>query len=170
MTRARCCLGSANLQAHFDAVRRSVIHAPRDHAALAQEICSMRDKLRDARPVKPGLFDLKHSPGGMVDVEFAVQYLVLAHAMTHDALTDNVGNIALLQRAQDAGLLPAGIGHAAADAYRELRKLQHHARLDEQPTQVSDTLLHSERAAILALWSAVFGSHQHKTLSPGESS
>jgi [glutamine synthetase] adenylyltransferase / [glutamine synthetase]-adenylyl-L-tyrosine phosphorylase len=117
----------------------------------------MREKVRDARPVKGERFDVKHSAGGMMDVEFAVQYLVLAHAATQPSLLDNVGNIALLQRAEDAGLLPAGVGHAAADAYRELRRAQHRARLDEQPTQVAPDALATQRDAVLALWQAVFG-------------
>ena len=92
----------------------------------------------------------------MVDVEFAVQYLVLAHSGAHAELDGNLGNIALLQRAEQVALLPKGVGHAAADAYRELRRVQHKARLDEQPTQVDGHALQSERAAILALWRAVF--------------
>ena len=111
----------------------------------------MRDKVRAARPVKAGLFDVKHSPGGMMDAEFAVQYLVLTQAAAHPELLDNVGNIALLQRAEALGLLPAGVGDAAADAYRELRRAQHRARLDEQPTQVSPETLAEHRDAILAL-------------------
>ncbi len=107
--------------------------------------------------MNPSVFDLKHSPGGMIDVEFAVQYLVLAHAADHPELLDNKGNIALLQRAEAAGLLPAGVGNAAASAYRELRRAQHRARLDEQPTQVAPATLASERDAVLALWRAVFG-------------
>ena len=116
----------------------------------------MRDKVRKARPVKAGLFDVKHSPGGMMDAEFAVQYLVLAHAATQAALQGNVGNIALLQRAEGCGLLPAGVGEAAANAYRELRRAQHRARLDEQSTQFPVALLAAERDAVLALWNAVF--------------
>ncbi len=157
MTRARCCLGSPELRTRFEAVRCSVIHAPRDHAALAQEIQAMRDKLRAARPVKAGLFDVKHSTGGMVDVEFAVQYLVLAYSHTHPSLSANLGNIALLHNAEQAGLLPPGVGVAAADAYRELRKVQHTARLDEQPTQVDAHTLENERSAIVRLWATVFG-------------
>jgi [glutamine synthetase] adenylyltransferase / [glutamine synthetase]-adenylyl-L-tyrosine phosphorylase len=68
-----------------------------------------------------------------------------------------VGNIALLQRAEQVGLLPAGVGTAAAHAYRELRRVQHVARLDEAPTQVAPSALQAERAAVLALWVAVFG-------------
>jgi glutamate-ammonia-ligase adenylyltransferase len=156
MTRARFGIGMPALKARFDAVRTQVINAPRDPVALRAEIVGMRDKLRAARPVKDGLFDVKHSAGGMVDVEFAVQYLVLAYAKQHPALLDNVGNIALLQHAEVAGLLPLGVGVAAGSAYRALRRVQHRARLDELPTQVPLAELTPERAAILALWQAVF--------------
>ena len=56
-----------------------------------------------------------------------------------------------------AGLLPAGVGHAAADAYRELRRAQHQARLDERPTQFPPEQMAAPRAAVLALWQAIFG-------------
>ena len=157
ITRARWCAGSPALAERFEAVRRQVLAAPRDAAALRTEVMEMRDKVRQARPVKPELFDVKHSPGGMMDAEFAVQFLVLSQAGTHAGLRDNVGNIALLQRAEDLGLLPAGVGHAAGDAYRELRRAQHRARLNEQPTTFPPDQLASERTAVLALWQAVFG-------------
>ena len=156
MTRARCIWGSADLAAQFDAVRQAVLCAPRTLADLSQEIQAMRQRMQAAHKVPAGLFDLKHSAGGMVDCEFAVQYLVLAHAKNHPQLLDNKGNIALLQRAQDARLLPAPVGSAAADAYRTLRRLQHKARLDEQPTQLAQEQIRAEQTAILALWQAVF--------------
>jgi glutamate-ammonia-ligase adenylyltransferase len=134
-----------------------VLASPRDNEALKREVVGMREKVRQARPVKPEVFDVKHSPGGMMDAEFAVQYLVLAHGAQHPALLDNAGNIALLQRAEAAGLLAGGIGNAAANAYRELRRAQHRARLDEQPTQFAPETLAAERDAVLALWQAVFG-------------
>ena len=157
ITRARWCAGHPALQARFEAVRRHVLASPRDAAALCREVMDMRDKVRAARPVKAGMFDVKHSPGGMMDAEFAVQALVLTHGASYPALLDNAGNIALLQRAEAAGLLPAGVGEAAAAAYRELRRAQHRARLDEQPTQVPPEQMASERDAVLALWRAVFG-------------
>ncbi len=156
LTRARWCAGDAALTAPFESVRRDVLSTVRDHAALRDEVKTMRTKVHAAHPVKADLFDVKHSAGGMMDVEFAVQYLVLAHGATHTALLDNVGNIALLQCAEDAGLLPAGVGHAAANAYRELRRAQHRARLDEQPTQVAADALAPQRDGVLALWRAVF--------------
>ncbi|WP_284618095.1 bifunctional [glutamate--ammonia ligase]-adenylyl-L-tyrosine phosphorylase/[glutamate--ammonia-ligase] adenylyltransferase [Aquabacterium humicola] len=157
LTRARFCAGSPDLAERFEAVRRQVLAAPRDIEALKTEVVGMREKVRQARPVKAGLFDVKHSAGGMMDAEFVVQYLVLAHGAAHPPLLDNAGNIALLQRAESAGLLPAGTGTAAADAYRELRRAQHRARLDEQTTQFPAPQLAAERDAILALWRAVFG-------------
>ena len=156
LTRARCCAGTPALASRFEAVRRAVLAAPRDHAALAQEVMSMRDKVHAAHPVKSGRFDVKHSAGGMMDAEFAVQYLVLAHAAAHPEMQGNVGNIALLQRAEACGLLPPGVGSAAASAYRELRRAQHRARLDEQATQFPAASLVVERDAVLALWRAVF--------------
>jgi glutamate-ammonia-ligase adenylyltransferase len=156
LTRARWCAGVRELEAPFEAVRRSVLQAPRDAVSLRAEVQAMRAKVRHAHPVKAGRFDVKHSEGGMLDVEFAVQFLVLAFSQRHAGLLDNVGNIALLLRAEQVGLLPDGVGSAAADAYRDLRRAQHKARLDEQSTQVDPAALAEPRAAVLALWRAVF--------------
>jgi glutamate-ammonia-ligase adenylyltransferase len=157
LSRARFCAGTAELGTRFEATRREVIAMPREAEALRAEVRAMREKVRSARPVPAGKYDVKHSDGGMMDAEFAVQYLVLAEGVHHPALLDNKGNIALLVRAEEAGLLPPGVGTAAADAYRELRRAQHRARLDEQPTQFDPEQLASEREAIRALWRAVFG-------------
>ena len=156
MTRARFVMGHEAMASQFDQVRRSVISAPRDEAALKSEIVTMRNRVRTAHTIKPDLFDVKHSPGGMVDAEFAVQYLVLMQACAHPELADNVGNIALLQRAEVAGLLSKDVGVKASAAYRELRRVQHKARLNEAPTQVPQAELQKERDAILTLWRAVF--------------
>jgi len=156
MTRARFVAGEESLRPRFDAVRESVITAQRDVDALRAEIMAMREKVRAAHPVRRDCFDVKHSAGGMVDAEFAVQFLVLSEAARHPELVPNVGNIALLQRAENAALLPAGVGQAAAKAYRELRRVQHRARLNEEPTQVSLSAMTAERDAVLSLWRAVF--------------
>jgi glutamate-ammonia-ligase adenylyltransferase len=161
MTRARCVLGDEALQSRFDAVRNAVIATEREHASLRSEIVDMRAKVRTAHPAKDGAgsapFDVKHSPGGMVDVEFVVQFLVLSQGARHPELLANVGNIALLLRAQACGLLPAPLGENAAQAYRSLRQVQHRARLNEEPTQVEVAQVVAERAAGIALWSHVFG-------------
>ena len=156
MTRARFVLGSEDLRQRFDQVREAVITAPRNASSLKQEIVSMRERVYSAHPVRGALFDVKHSRGGMVDAEFAVQYLVLSQAAEHPELLGNVGNIALLQRAESAGLLPQGVGQNAASAYRELRRIQHKSRLDEGGGLIAPENIAPQRRAIEALWAAVF--------------
>ena len=156
MTRARCILGSDHIKAQFEAVRLTVLCAHRDPVLLANEIVSMRERVRAAHRTQADKFDVKHSAGGMVDAEFAVQFLVLAYAATYPDLRDNAGNIALLERSEIDGLLPAGVGLSAASAYRSLRHAQHLARLDEQSTQLDAPHMETEKKAVLDLWSAVF--------------
>jgi [glutamine synthetase] adenylyltransferase / [glutamine synthetase]-adenylyl-L-tyrosine phosphorylase len=157
ITRARCVLGAPELAARFEAVREAVMTAPRDTAALREEIRAMRERMRSAQHLREGLFDLKHSPGGMIDAEFAVQFLLLSRSAAHPELRGNVGNIALLQRAEAVGLLPPGVGQSAADAYREFRHLQHRARLDESSTQLDPAPLQDHIDAVRALWAHVLG-------------
>ncbi|MBS7777445.1 bifunctional [glutamate--ammonia ligase]-adenylyl-L-tyrosine phosphorylase/[glutamate--ammonia-ligase] adenylyltransferase [Acidovorax sp. CCYZU-2555] len=167
MTRARFVLGSDSLRERFDAVREAVISAPRNPELLRAEIVAMRARVRAAHPVRGQLFDVKHSPGGMVDAEFAVQYLVLLCSREHPQLLINIGNITLLRHAEAAGLLPPGVGLAAADAYRALRRIQHKARLDESTGQVDLQTAVAHRDAVLVLWRAVFGTADSGDLAPG---
>ena len=160
LSRARWCAGEPALAEQFETVRRAVLASPRDPAALREEVMAMRDRLRQAHACPADHFDIKHSTGGMIDVEFAVQYLILTHSQHHPELMDNLGNIALLGRAEAAGLLPTGVGLAAGKAYRALRHIQHRARLDDAPTQLEGAALEQaqvHRQAVLALGQAVFG-------------
>jgi len=98
----------------------------------------------------------------MVDVEFSVQYLVLAHAHDHERLTRNLGNIALLSIAADLDLIPAPLAAAAASAYRDYRRLQHQIRLTgAQHARVEAAAQADRRAAVRALWAHVFGAPWH---------
>ena len=107
LTRARFCAGDAALGAAFEAERRAILKMKRDEAKLRQEVLAMRQKLLDGHPNRGELFDLKHDRGGMIDIEFMVQYLVLAHAHRRPELVANTGNIALLKLAAELGLIPA---------------------------------------------------------------
>lgn len=156
ITRARCAVGSVLLRQRFDRLRAQVLATPRDAGQLQTEISMMRQRLYAAHPTKADQFDIKHSPGGMLDTEFAVQYLVLAHAKDYPALIDNLGNIELLRIAQAHRLVPVDIALKAADAYQVLRDQQHAARLQEKPAVVSDQTLLDQRAAVQALWNHVF--------------
>ncbi len=158
LTRARFVSGDARIGAAFDAAREAILRRPRDPAALRFDVLEMRRKMHAGHPNATDRFDLKHDAGGMVDVEFAVQSLVLAHAHDHAELTRNAGNIALLAIAGRLGLVPSDIAAAAADAYRDYRRLQHQIRLTGAAhARVPPQTQTRERAAVDALWRNVFG-------------
>ena len=156
ITRARFVCGDAAIGRTFEAVRRDILCLPRDAAKLREDVLAMRQKMHDGHPNATELFDLKHDAGGIVDVEFCVQYLILRDCSRHPELADNLGNIALLQRAGEAGLISADTAQAAADAYRELRRRQHAIKLaGAEHARVPAQDLVSVRSAVRALWSAV---------------
>lgn len=157
LTRARFAAGDRSIGEAFEAERRAILSRERDLARLREEVIAMRRKMHDGHPNRSPLFDLKHDTGGMVDIEFAVQYLVLAHAHRHPELLDNAGNIALLRRAGAAGLIDADLAERAASAYREFRQLQHKLRLsDAQYARVEPGSVESLRTDVRALWRSVF--------------
>jgi len=158
LTRARFVAGDAQLGATFEADRESILRLPRDLGPLAADVGDMRRRMAVGHPNRTALFDLKHDPGGMVDIEFTVQYLVLAHAHRFSVLTRNAGNIALLAMGADLGLLPDTLAGAVADAYRMYRRLQHQIRLTGVAhARVEPEGLAAPRAAVAALWMHVFG-------------
>jgi glutamate-ammonia-ligase adenylyltransferase len=156
LTRARFCAGDRRLGERFEALRREILARPRDGAALRAEIAAMRAKMR--AEVKADPRDLKHAAGGIVDLEFAVQALVLAESHRHRALLDNKGNHALLRRAGELGILEPALAAAAADAYLAMRARAHAAALnDEETALIGPDELAAERAAVVRLAEAVFG-------------
>jgi len=123
-------------------------------------------------PNPSGLFDIKHDRGGIIDVEFMVQYLVLGHACDYPELTANIGNIALLKLAGKLGLIPVQTAELVLNAYREFRRMQHRLRLSgnsglagaastvdksQKFARVEADYFSDARAAVLQLWQKVFG-------------
>jgi len=158
LTRARFVAGDPALGATFEAEREAILRLPRDSRQLADDVVGMRRKMHAGHPNPTKLFDLKHDPGGMVDIEFTVQYLVLAHAHRHGLLTRNAGNIALLGFAGDLGLVPVMLAATVADAYREYRRLQHQVRLTgAAQARVDPEPQAGRREAVAGLWRHVFG-------------
>jgi [glutamine synthetase] adenylyltransferase / [glutamine synthetase]-adenylyl-L-tyrosine phosphorylase len=157
MTRARCVAGDAQIGARFEALRQKILTTPRDLATLRGEIASMRQRMHEGHPNKSALFDIKHDRGGIVDVEFIVQYLVLGYAHQHPALTGNIGNLALLKLAASLGLIPGELASAVHRSYREFRRMQHSMRLqDERYARSDPAKVQPLVAPVLALWRAVF--------------
>jgi glutamate-ammonia-ligase adenylyltransferase len=161
LTRARFCAGDKDVGLEFENIRTRILKRQRDPATLAHEVLAMRGKLHAAHPNRSGLFDLKHDHGGMIDIEFTVQYLVLAHAHRHPALTGNLGNIALLGIASSLGLIPQGLAEACRNSYRDFRRLQHALRLNgAQYARVPPEQVSAQSAAVRDLWRAVFSGYQ----------
>ncbi|TEA77355.1 bifunctional [glutamate--ammonia ligase]-adenylyl-L-tyrosine phosphorylase/[glutamate--ammonia-ligase] adenylyltransferase [Allopusillimonas ginsengisoli] len=158
ITRARFVAGDPAIGERFEAIRCQVLLLPRDPDKLREEVCAMREKISAGHPNPTSDFDLKHDRGGMVDVEFVTQYLVLCHAKNHPALLGNLGNIALLGLAAAAGLIPDALAAQVADAYRSFRKHQHALRLQgAEKARVPSSELTQERAAVMQLWNTVMG-------------
>ncbi|MCG5074499.1 bifunctional [glutamate--ammonia ligase]-adenylyl-L-tyrosine phosphorylase/[glutamate--ammonia-ligase] adenylyltransferase [Paraburkholderia tagetis] len=158
LTRARFSAGDAAIGNAFEAIRVQVLTTPRDAAPLAREIVEMRQRVGDGHPNRTELFDLKHDRGGMVDIEFLVQYWVLLHAAQDPELIRNTGNIALLREVSRFGLMSEEEADTIGSAYRLYRKLQHQLRLDGMETaRVDPARVEREREAVLALWKRVFG-------------
>ncbi|MHB1358927.1 MAG: bifunctional [glutamate--ammonia ligase]-adenylyl-L-tyrosine phosphorylase/[glutamate--ammonia-ligase] adenylyltransferase [Rhodocyclaceae bacterium] len=159
LTRARFSAGDPALGAAFENIRREVLQQRRDRVALRAEVLAMRQKMSDklASRGDTEIFDLKHDPGGLVDVEFIVQYLILAHACDHPRLTGNLGNIALLKIAAACALIPAQLADEVRNAYREYRRLQHLRRLNNLDSRGAAAQVGAYPTAVRALWQHVFG-------------
>ncbi|SEN55762.1 glutamate-ammonia-ligase adenylyltransferase [Duganella sp. CF517] len=159
LTRARFCAGDAAIGERFEQIRESVLRKERPaDGPLKREVVAMRKRMVDAKPNHSQMFDLKNDPGGMIDIEFIVQYLVLRHAAGYPQLTINIGNITLLKMFGELGLIPADLAAKVGDAYRQLRKLQHQLRLQGQDlARVDPALMAAHVPNVLALWQLIFG-------------
>ncbi|HEY8607560.1 MAG TPA: bifunctional [glutamate--ammonia ligase]-adenylyl-L-tyrosine phosphorylase/[glutamate--ammonia-ligase] adenylyltransferase [Noviherbaspirillum sp.] len=158
LTRARFCAGDTEIGARFEAIRESVLRQPRDADRLRQEVLAMRRRLHDAHPNRSAQFDLKHDAGGMIDIEFIVQFLVLREAARFPQLTADIGNIALLRLAGELGLVDAALAAKVADAYRRFRKLQHQIRLQgSDRARVDAERVAEDSGCVRELWEQVFG-------------
>jgi [glutamine synthetase] adenylyltransferase / [glutamine synthetase]-adenylyl-L-tyrosine phosphorylase len=157
LTRARYSAGDKAVGEAFEAIRERILRRKRDLAALKNEIFSMREKLHAAHPNTSSLFDLKHDAGGMIDIEFAVQYLVLGFSHRYPDLTGNLGNIALLRMAAGHGLLPGPLAERCRDAYREFRRIQHMLRLNgAKYARVPRAQAQMHVEAVRELWNTSF--------------
>ena len=161
LTRARFSAGDAEVGKAFEQIRIDVLCQPRDLAKLGEEVLAMRRKMYDAHATRGDAakekFNLKQDRGGLIDVEFVVQYLVLGYSHQHRELTGNLGNIALLHIAADLGLITAALAESVRDAYRHYRRLQHTLRLDDGERCVAPASVSEQISAVTALWERVFG-------------
>jgi glutamate-ammonia-ligase adenylyltransferase len=156
LTRARFSAGDAQVGAAFEQIRQRVLCQARNLTTLRTEILNMRQKMHDGHPNDSGLFDIKHDSGGMVDIEFMVQYIVLAYAHQHPQLSANIGNLALLKLAGELGLIPVDLAEQTRALYHRLRQTQHRLRLNNlSPCRIAHGEI--DTAAGKELWSRLLG-------------
>ena len=154
LTRARFVAGDANLGSQFEAIRRTILTLPRDKTQLKQDIISMREKMFATHP--PVEDNVKYARGGVVDVEFIVQYWILAHSAKTPALLENYGNIALLHIAAQHQLVPSHLAEHTAQAYRYYRTIQHNKRLRDLAKTPLNEELRTHYSHVKQLWQYVF--------------
>ncbi len=157
LTRARFIAGDTNICKVFEQVRVEVLSQQRDVEALKKSVIEMREKMCASHKPQVGLFDIKHDAGGIIDVEFLVQFLVLSHANKHPELTENIGNIALLKMLASLDIIETKEAENVAIAYREYRKIQHALKLQGVThSRVETVLVAAHIAAVSVFWKQVF--------------
>ena len=157
LLRARPVAGSPEVAEAFNKVRRTVLARERDPAKLRQDIATMRARMRQEQ-AHPGTdFDLKLDAGGLTDMEFLVQYWVLAYAHAHPALLDWPDNIRNLEGLTASGVIPAASGTFLADTYRDFRRRVHRLTLEGRAARITPAEVEPSRGQVRALWKEVLG-------------
>jgi glutamate-ammonia-ligase adenylyltransferase len=157
ITRARFLAGDKHIGEAFEAIRIEVMTQQRDLNQLKAEVQTMREKMRSAQHIEADMFDIKHSIGGIIDVEFLVQYLVLAHAKQYPQLTANIGNIGLLRLLASLNIIDQDLADKVVLAYRDYRHTQHMLKLQGAAhLRVELSKVSEHAAAVKALWQKVF--------------
>jgi glutamate-ammonia-ligase adenylyltransferase len=158
LLRARAVAGSPGIAARFDEIRRRTLTAAVNLQTLREDVSGMRRKMRlELDRSDPDWFDLKHGAGGLGDIEFLVQYLVLRNAPEHPVLIEYSDNIRQLDALRDTGLLGAEDAERLQDIYRRYRQRQHRLALDERNPLVPAAEFAAEAATVTSLWGQSFG-------------
>ena len=158
LTRARPVAGDAGLRQDFLNLRRDVLTRPRDSDRLRHDVAGMRAKMRaHLDRSQPGLFDVKQGEGGLTDIEFLTQYLVLRHAHEHPALVDWPDNWRQTDALVAAGVLGAEQARALIESYRQFRAYLHAQDLQQSKQLADDSAFEAARAAVRAVWRAFLG-------------
>jgi glutamate-ammonia-ligase adenylyltransferase len=166
LVRARVLVGSHEVGAAFEKVRASVLGRKRDLPALRLEVSEMRAKMRDnlgSKSTAAGTaanafeatapFDLKQDAGGIVDIEFMVQYAALAWSWEHPALLRYTDNIRILEGLEQAGLIPDTDAHLLREAYKAYRAAAHRQALQNEAGVIGGDQFHAQRREVLRIWS-----------------
>ncbi|OZB79219.1 MAG: hypothetical protein B7X28_08540 [Halothiobacillus sp. 13-55-253] len=158
LCRARFIAGQNQIAERFATIRRDTLCAPRDPATLKEAVLDMRQKMR-AEHGQTGAgetFHLKRGIGGITDIEFMVQYLLLRHAHAHPEIVAFTDNIRQLRALSEAGLLDGELSEQLVTAYQRLRNTSHRRTLNKQSLALPCADFAKERTVVLAAWQQIF--------------
>jgi len=159
LVRARFIAGNPDIQARFEALRCAVLCQERDPEALRQDVIQMRQKMRaEDKALSSELFHLKKGCGGITDIEFIVQYLLLAHAHRHPTLVHYTDNIRQLEALAAANILTQAQSQALIDAYRALRDAGHAQVLKGESALVPKVRFQAYWQPVIEIWRHIFKS------------
>ena len=166
LVRARVLTGCARVAEGFERVRATILERARDLPKLQAEVSEMRAKMRDnlgSRETAAGTganafdaatsFDLKQDAGGIVDIEFMVQYAALAWSREHPALLRYTDNIRILEGLEQVGLMPATDASLLREAYKAFRAVAHRQALQKEAGVVTGDQFVVERQHVRRIWS-----------------
>lgn len=161
LVRARAVAGSPGLWQRFSQLRAQLLQLQRDPDELREQVCNMRERQRREKGNRDAqLFDLKNDRGGITDIEFMVQYLVLASAHDHPEVVRYTDKVRLLRSLAEAGQLTTTESHRLASAYRTYRRHLHQLALQDEGNLISRAELEPERQAVTEMWFQIMACRQ----------
>jgi glutamate-ammonia-ligase adenylyltransferase len=152
LVRTRVIYGNVRLAARFKEIKRNVLMRTRDKKVLREDVIRMRNKMRQHLDKSSKTeVDIKQGRGGLVDIEFLVQYLVLAHSAQHPNLSDYSDNINLLEYLANIGVITKQQQQALVDNYCKLRDISHHATLQNSAAMIPVTEFTAEYSQVMVV-------------------
>lgn len=157
LIKARPICGDDCLKRRFDEIRREILSVPNDPSELRDDIQRMREKMREnLSHHDPSQFDLKHDPGGIIDIEFIVQYLVLRYAHVHLQLLKWTDHVRLIRTLLDASIIDDVTAYVLRKAYLTYRSVVHRLSLKGKKQLIEKDRFEWLRHQIIHLWNTIF--------------
>ena len=156
LIKARPVSGDINMAKRFEQIRNEVLAKPRIKAQLKQDVIDMRERMRkELSNPDPKLFDLKQDKGGIVDIEFLVQYLVLLRSCEYRELLKWTDIVRLLETLKKTGIINDRVAHILKVAYLTYRSSVHQLSLQEKPAKVPENKFRGMRESVGQIWKEV---------------
>ena len=158
LLRARAVAGSAVVANEFERIRKDTLVERVRRESLRDDVIAMRQRMREKLDRSDAAqFDLKNGAGGIGDIEFLVQYLVLSEAKAHPDVIFYSDNIRQLDALAAAGCLESAASARLQSCYRNYRLRQHHLVLDDSPPLAGASEFVEERRFVVELWDQWLG-------------